>query len=93
MPAKGVAGRGAGAAGAGAFRYHALRDAEDATDVRVVDGFLGRFGGVSFRLDSRAELAARCAGIARRAPGFVFGNLVPYARHWLRRVWDDKHYC
>ncbi|HZF67413.1 MAG TPA: radical SAM protein, partial [Gemmatirosa sp.] len=67
-------------------RYHALRDADDATDVRVVDGFLQRFGGVSFRLDSPAELVARCAGVARAAPRFVFGNLLPYARHWLRRV-------
>jgi hypothetical protein len=82
----GVVVRRAGGAGPDAFRYHALRDADDATDVRVVDGFLQRFGGVSFRLDSRAELVARCAGIARQAPRFVFGNLLPYARHWLRRV-------
>jgi hypothetical protein len=67
-------------------RYHAIRDAEDPLDVRVVDGFLQRFGGVSFRLDSKAELAARCLGIARRAPGFVLGSLGPFARHWLRRV-------
>jgi hypothetical protein len=67
-------------------RYHAIRDAEDPLDVRVVDGFLQRFGGVSFRLDAPLELAARCLGIARRAPGFVFGNLAPFARHWLRRV-------
>jgi hypothetical protein len=67
-------------------RYHPLRDADDALDVRVVDGFLRRFGGVSFRLDRPAELAARCAGIARAAPGFVFGHLGPFARHWLRRV-------
>jgi hypothetical protein len=67
-------------------RYHALRDVDDATDVRVVDGFLRRFGGVSFRLDAPAELVARCAGVACSAPRFVLGNLLPYARHWLRRV-------
>jgi hypothetical protein len=67
-------------------RYHPLRDADDATDVRVVDGFLARFGGVSFRLDDPARLAARCLGIAAAAPGFVLGNLLPYAAHWLRRV-------
>jgi hypothetical protein len=78
----GVVVRSAGAAP----RYHALRDADDPTDVRVVDGFLARFGGVSFRLDGRAELAARCLGIAAAAPRFVLGNLAPFAAHWLRRV-------
>jgi hypothetical protein len=67
-------------------RYHAIRDAEDATDVRVVDGFLRRFGGVSFRLDGPARAAARAVGLAAAAPAFVLGNLVPYAAHWLRRV-------
>jgi hypothetical protein len=67
-------------------RYHALRDADDATDVRVVDGFLQRFGGVSFRLDGRARAAARFVGLAAAAPRFVLGNLLPYAGHWLRRV-------
>jgi hypothetical protein len=67
-------------------RYHAVRDADDPVDVRVVDGFLARFGGVSFRLDSRAERVARCAGIAAAAPAFVFGSAVRWGRHWLRRV-------
>jgi len=71
-------------------RYHPLRDADDATDVRVVDGFLARFGGVSFRLDGRAELAARCAGIALAAPRFVLGSLLPYAAHWLRRAGEGR---
>ena len=66
--------------------YHPLRDADDPTDVRVVDGFLARFGGISFRLDGGRERAARALGIAAADPRFVLGNLVPYARHWLRRV-------
>jgi hypothetical protein len=67
-------------------RYHAIRDADDPTDVRVVDGFLRRFGGVSFRLDSPARAAARCVGLAAAAPGFVLDGVLPYAAHWLRRV-------
>ena len=67
-------------------RFHALRDSDDAMDVRIVDGFLARFGGISFRLDSRTERIARLASIARAAPRFVVGNVIPYAMHWLRRV-------
>ncbi|MCU0627033.1 MAG: radical SAM protein, partial [Gemmatimonadaceae bacterium] len=70
----------------GARTYHALRDARDPTDVRVVDGFLARFGGISFRLDDPAERWARLAGVVCAAPRFVLGNLLPYAAHWLRRV-------
>jgi hypothetical protein len=66
--------------------FHALRDADDPTDVRVVDGFLARFGGISFRLDGARERAARCVGVAAAAPRFVLGNLLPYAAHWLRRA-------
>ena len=71
-------------------RFHGLRDADDATDVRVVDGFLERFGGISFRLDRAAERVARLLGVVRAAPRFVLGNLAPYALHWLRRVGDGR---
>ncbi len=71
---------------AGDLTYHALRDARSATDVRVVDGFLARFGGISFRLDAARERRARLAGVVRAEPRFVLGNLLPYAAHWLRRV-------
>ncbi|CAA9335446.1 MAG: hypothetical protein AVDCRST_MAG11-2677 [uncultured Gemmatimonadaceae bacterium] len=66
--------------------FHPVREEGDPVDTRVVDGFLQRFGGVSFRRDSRAELAARLLGIAAHAPGFVARNLAPYARHWLARL-------
>ena len=66
--------------------FHPVRVDGDPTDARVVDGFLERFGGVSFRRDSRAELAARLLGIAVNAPGFVARNVLPYARHWLSRL-------
>jgi len=71
-------------------RFHALRDSTDATDVRVVDGFLARFGGVSFRLDSRAEAVARFVGLARRAPGFMLGSVASFARQWLRRAGEGR---
>ena len=67
-------------------RFHALRDAREEVDVRVVDGFLSRFGGISFRLDSAWERRTRLAAVTLAAPGFILGNLLPYAAHWLRRI-------
>lgn len=72
----------------GATAFHALRDAANPVDVRIVDGFLARFGGISFRLDDAWTRLARLAGVVRAAPRFVLGNLLPYAAHWLRRVGD-----
>ena len=70
----------------GEVSYHALRDAQSGMDTRIVDGFLARFGGISFRLDSARERTARLAGITRAAPRFILGNLIPYVAHWLRRA-------
>jgi hypothetical protein len=74
----------------GGLRYHPLRDDADPTDVRVVDGFLQRFGGISFRLDGAAERLARMLGVMLAAPRFVLGSLLPFARHWLRRLGDGS---
>lgn len=67
-------------------RFHALRQSGDATDERIVDGFLERFGGISFRRDSGLERLARYLGVLLADPRFVLGNLGPYALHWLRRL-------
>ncbi len=75
--------------GAARSRFHPVRQHGDATDERAVDGFLSRFGGVSFRRDSRVEAAARFLGLALRAPMFMVRNVVPFLWHWLRRI-DPK---
>lgn len=72
--------------GGEAPRFHPVRQAGDPTDERIVDGFMQRFGGISFRLDGPAERVARYLGLARADPRFVLGNLGPYAIHWLRRL-------
>ncbi len=66
-------------------RFQPLRQTGDRVDERVVDGFLERFGGISFRLDGAPEKLARCVGLVLADPRFVLGNLAPYALHWLRR--------
>jgi len=68
--------------------FHALRDADADIDVRAVDGFLARFGGVSFRLDNKRAMIARAIGLLRTAPLFCAGILPPFAVHWLRRIGD-----
>lgn len=66
--------------------FHPVRQQGDHTDERIVDGFLTRFGGISFRLDSRATMLARMIGFTTRAPRFVLSSVLPYARHWLARL-------
>lgn len=76
--------------GGGAPRYFPIRDDANAIDRRVVDEFLRRFGGVSFRRDSPLEIAARLAALAMRAPWFTLWNAIPYLAHWLDRL-DPGH--
>jgi MoaA/NifB/PqqE/SkfB family radical SAM enzyme len=69
-----------------AATFHPVRQQGDAVDERVVDGFLQRFGGLSFRRDSRAAALARVVGLVTRAPVFVARSVAPYAWHWLNRL-------
>lgn len=70
----------------GGIAFAPLRDEDDRASVRVVDGFLARFGGVSFRLDGAAERVARMVGIGVAAPGFVARNVGAYVAYWLRHA-------
>ncbi len=74
----------------GPARFYALRDTTDSMDVRVVDGFFRRFGGISFRLDDKRARRMRAAAVMLAAPGFVLRSLPPYAAHWLRRVGEGR---
>lgn len=66
--------------------FHPLRRRGNTLDERLVDGFIARFGRLTFRGDSRSERIARVAGALAGAPGFVALNAVPSAAHWLRRL-------
>jgi hypothetical protein len=66
--------------------FHPVRESGDPVDERVVDGFLGRFGGITFRVGTRADHLAKLCGVVLAAPGFVLRNLLPFARHWARRL-------
>ena len=66
--------------------FHPVRQHGDATDERVVDGFLARFGGISFRRDTGGTAIARAIGLGLRAPRFFARSLPLFAAHWLRRL-------
>ncbi len=76
--------RGEGSA-APVSEFHPVRQETDAADVRRVDGFLERFGGVSFRRDARLTALARVIGMVVRAPRFFARHTLPYAWNWLDR--------
>ncbi len=67
-------------------KFHALRPSADSPHADTVDEFFRRFGGVSFKTDTRRTAIARALGLALRAPGFVLGRLPQYAWHWLQRL-------
>ena len=62
------------------FRWH------DPRDQAVVQRFLDRFGGVTFRLDTNSRALARFAGMIRQDPSFFFRELPPYLLRWLCRL-------
>jgi hypothetical protein len=70
-------------------RFHPVRAEGDAPDRQVVDRFLSRFGGISFRLDSPLERLARCAGVLCQDPAFILGSLPGFLAAWLRRLSPD----
>jgi hypothetical protein len=66
--------------------FHALRPSSDAPHAETVDEFFRRFGGVSFKTDTKRTALARALALTLRAPGFVLGRLPSYAWHWLDRL-------
>ncbi|MDX2120130.1 MAG: hypothetical protein SF070_03590 [Gemmatimonadota bacterium] len=67
-------------------RFHPVRTEGDPLDRRAVDGFLKRFGGISFRLDEPVKRLMRWAAVLIHAPGFVLGTLPGFLRTWLQRL-------
>ncbi len=66
--------------------YMPLRVEGAAVGPPEVDGFLARFGGISFRRDSTLEAAARAVAVTARAPWFMTTGFVRLAHAWLDRI-------
>ena len=69
-----------------------VREAQRKTGLplRAVDGFLSRFGGISFRLDGGRQRAARMVGVMLHAPRFVASRALPYLTAWVRRAGNGR---
>lgn len=70
----------------GRHRFRSIRDASSDTDVSIVDGFLARFGGISFRLDEPKQAVPRALGLVRHAPGFMLHAVPRFAYRWLQHI-------
>ncbi len=71
--------------------FHPVRDDADPVDRKIVDGFLSRFGGISFRADdSRRIRAARMLGVVAKEPVFVLRSVPVYAWHWMKRFGQGR---
>ncbi len=61
-----------------------LYPADDARGLDLLDGWYDRFGGLTFRLDTRPQAVARLLGVLVRDPVFVLAKVLPYAWRRLR---------
>ena len=66
--------------------FHPLHDFISETSVRSAEGLLQRFGGLTFRLDSRSQKILRWLAVAAAHPYFVLRELLPMASDWWRRI-------
>ena len=71
-------------------RYVSLRRGAAPDEERVVSEFFARFGGISFRLDSRTQRAARLIALIARAARFIASDACVYGRSLLRRATNDR---
>ena len=70
---------------AGPPLFSPLVPADDARGLDVLHGWYDRFGGLTFRLDTRSQAVARLLGVLAREPVFVLAKVLPYA--WRRLRW------
>ena len=71
-------------------RYLPVRVQGDGDGPRIVDEFLDRFGGVTFRRDVGVRRWLRALGLAMHAPRTTLGNVPAFVRYWLGRL-DPGH--
>ncbi|MBL8959635.1 MAG: radical SAM protein [Gemmatimonadetes bacterium] len=71
-------------------RYLPVRVEGDGDGPRVVDEFLDRFGGVTFRRDGGVRRWLRALALALHGPRATLGNVPAFVRYWLRRL-DPGH--
>jgi hypothetical protein len=66
--------------------YHPLFRRDDVIEQRVLARLVAELGGLTFRLDDRAQAIARGLGLAVRSPGLIALEVPRLLAHWLRRA-------
>ncbi len=70
--------------------FHPVFRSEDRQAQAVLQEWLERFGGLTFRLDTRWQAAARLCGLFKEAPGFLVSKVLPFLLRWPWRC-DPAH--
>lgn len=65
--------------------FHPLLRADDPQDQAVIQGWFERFGGLTCRLDTKWQAAARLLGVLKEAPGFLVCKVLPFLLRWSQR--------
>jgi len=71
-------------------RFHPLFRSDNPQDQAVIQEWMARFGGLTCRLDTKWQAAARLAGVLSEDPGFLLGTVFPFLLRWPRRC-DSAH--
>ena len=74
----------------GAPVFHPLVRWDDARDRETIAGFLDRFGGLTFRLDTPTRAVVRAFGVLVTAPYFFARRVIPFVMRLTRRL-DPEH--
>lgn len=74
----------------GDIEFRPLYGTGDPWQDAALHAFADRFGGATFRLDTRGAAAARVFGMGVKEPLFFLRTVLPAAIRWLRRVGAGK---
>jgi hypothetical protein len=70
--------------------FHPLWQAGELRDEEAVLGYLERYGGASFRRDTKAQARSRFLAMVSRAPGFWLTKVLPYFWGQAKRMAEDS---
>jgi molybdenum cofactor biosynthesis enzyme MoaA len=71
-------------------RYELVGMRGEPVDQRFLDGFLRHWGAISFRADTRPQIAARLLGMVRQRPGFCLGTFPRFAWSLVKRLDPER---
>lgn len=70
--------------------FHPLFSHQDPHDMEVLQGWLDRYGGLTFRLDTKWQAVARLCGLVKADARFLVFKIMPFLLRWPRRF-EPEH--